>query len=95
MVWNKGRRAIWRAVPFLLDVGIHRTEVEAVDYDPVLCCAAEEAAVEAGLVHLEQELVVVLLVDGHQIAAGLLAEEEGIETHLAGAEDVETYCLIA
>ena len=74
---------------FFLSIKIvHWAEVVTVDHDTVLCCAAEEAAVESGFIHLEQELVVVLLVYGHKVAPGFLAEEESVETHLAGNDDI-------
>ena len=64
-------------------------EVEAVDEDAVFGGAAEEAAVEAGIGEFEEEGVVVLFVDGGEVATGFFAEEEGVESHFAGGEDVE------
>ena len=64
----------------------HRTEVEAVDHEAVLGCAAEEAAVEARFGELEKKGVVGVFADGHEIAAALLTEKEGIEAYFARGE---------
>ena len=70
-------------------------EVIAVDDDAVLRRAAEEAAVQPCVVHLQQEGVVLPFLQGHQVASPLLAEEEGIQPHLPRHQDIETYCVIA
>jgi hypothetical protein len=77
-----------------VEVVANGAEVEAVDEDAVFGGAAEEAAVEACLVHLEEEGVVLAFGQRHQEASGFLAEEEGVEAYLARSKDIETYCLI-
>lgn len=66
-------------------------EVEIIDQDAAFGDMAEKAAVDAGLVHLEQKEVVLALGEGDDVAAPFFAKKEGVEAYLAACEDVETH----
>ena len=65
-------------------------EVEAVDYHAVLRGTSQEAAVEACIIHLEQESIVLAFGQGDKVTAFLLTEEKSVEAHLAGHKDIIT-----
>ncbi len=73
-----------------LHVSADGAEVEAIDHDAILGGAAEKAAVQPCLVHLEQESIVLAFGQGDKVTAFLLTEEEGVEAHLAGHKNIIT-----